>query len=251
MISLAKTFSLTGTNLEFKTEQIIDVDEWLRAVALLSLIGSDDMYTYNNSHNLIIYFRPEDGRGMAFLWDLDYSFVASITKAFPGSGSPNTYKIITTIPNNYRRYYHHLYDLTELTGNSAFLTEWANRYAGLLGQNWSGVVNYLVQRANFVRSHLPLSTSFTVKTPPGGFSVSSDKIVLSGTAPISVQNIEINGLKYNPYWTDFTTWNVTVPLPAFTNFITIKALDSKGNVISNGVASIVITNTAQSHFCLL
>jgi hypothetical protein len=245
IISLAKTFSFTGTNLEFKTEQVMDVDEWLRAVALLSLIGSDDMYTYNNSHNLIIYFRPEDGRGMAFLWDLDYSFVASITKAFPGSGSPNTYKIITTIPNNYRRYYHHLYDLTELTGNSAFLTDWANRYAGLLGQNWSGVVNYLVQRANFVRSQLPLSTSFTVKTPPGGFSVSSDKIVLSGTAPISVQNIEINGLKYNPYWTDFTTWNVTVPLPAFTNFITIKALDSKGNVISNGVASIVITNTAQ------
>ncbi|MGC8744959.1 MAG: lamin tail domain-containing protein [Verrucomicrobiia bacterium] len=242
MIALAKTFSLTGTNLEQQTKALMDVDEWTRAVALLSLIGSDDMYTYNNSHNLIIYFRPEDGRGMAFLWDLDYSFVASITKPFPGNGSANTYKIITTIPDNYRRYYHHLYDLTRFSGDSSFLTDWANRYARLLGQNWSGVVNYLVQRANFVKSYLPVSTPFAVFTNAGNLVVANNRLTLNGVAPISVEKIEINGLIQQVSWTSLTNWTLTLPAPSYTNLLLIRALGSDGNPVNGGVVSIVVTN---------
>lgn len=245
MIGLGKAFSLSGTNLEYQIRQVMDVDEWARAVALLSLIGSDDMYTYGNSHNLVIYFRPEDNRGMAFLWDLDYSFVASVNKAFPGNGSANTYKIITTIPDVYRRYYHHLYDLTSITGDSAFMTDWANRYAGLLAENWSGVVNYLVQRANFVRSYLPLTANFAIITNSGGFVATSNTITLSGTAPISVERLEVNGLQQPVVWTSMTNWKITVPVSSYTNQIIIRALGSDGNPIDNGVTSIVVTNTNQ------
>ena len=130
-----------------------------RAVAFISLIGGNDIYTYGNSHNLIIYFRPDDSKAMAFLWDMDFSFVATInTQLFPGNGNATTYNFITTIPDNYRKFCSHLVDLSSVTGNSGYMGDWATRYASLVGQNWSGAVNYLAQRATYVRSQLPLNT---------------------------------------------------------------------------------------------
>jgi hypothetical protein len=183
---------------------------------------------------------------MAFLWDLDYSLVATLTKAFPGNGSANTYKIITTIPDNYRRYYHHLYDLSNVTGDSAYMNQWANRYAGLLGQNWSGAVNYLVQRAAFVRASLPMGAAFAVTSNGGsGFATTTNRITLTGTAPISVLDIDVNGLRPAITWMSPTTWTLVVPLPAYTNLLVIKALDSAGNVITNGSTSLTVTNLSQ------
>src|SRR6185436_8604001 len=69
MIGLAKAFSLTGPALNSQMRQLMEVDEWMRAVAFLSLIGGNDIYTYGNSHNFMIYVRPGDNKAVAFLWD--------------------------------------------------------------------------------------------------------------------------------------------------------------------------------------
>ncbi|HON08964.1 MAG TPA: lamin tail domain-containing protein, partial [Verrucomicrobiota bacterium] len=138
-----------------------------------------------------------------------------------------------------------LYDLTGITGDSTFLTDWANRYAGLVAENWSGVVNYLVQRANYVRSYLPLTAKFAVITNSGGFIVTNNTTTISGTAPISVDSLEVNGLQQKVVWSSMTNWSITVPVPSYTNQLIIRALGSDGNPIDNGVASIVVTNTNQ------
>lgn len=243
MIALAKAFSLTGTNLDARTRELVDVDEWMRAVALLGLIGGADMYTFGNSHNLIIYFRPEDGRGMAFPWDLDYSFVQPINQAIPGSGSANTYKLITTLPDNYRRYYYHLLDLSNVTGDAAYMGRWAAHYAGLVGQNWSGVVDYLSQRAAYVRSTMPLTTPFAITNNGGNnLSVTNDRLVLGGTAPLTVKDIEVNGIRYPVTWTSLTTWTLTVLLPGHTNLLVVQGTDSRGANLTNALDTITVTN---------
>jgi len=221
----------------------MDVDEWMRAVAFLSLIGSDDMYTYGNSHNLIIYFRPQDQKGMAFLWDMDYEFVAATTKAFPGNGSATTYKIITTFPDNYRRYYNHLLDLSSVTGDATYMGQWAGRYAGLLGQNWGNAVNYLSQRAAYVRGSMPLTTPFAIANNAGNnFATSTNPVTLAGTAPLTVRDILVNGLPGMITWISLTNWTLNVPLPAYTNLLTLQGLDNHGRALSNAADTILITN---------
>ncbi|MBI5385136.1 MAG: lamin tail domain-containing protein [Verrucomicrobia bacterium] len=242
MMTLAQTLSLTGTNFHARIQQVMDVDEWARAVAFLCLIGGNDMYTYGNSHNLIVYFRPEDGKGMAFNWDLDYSFVAATDAAFPGTGSPNTSKLFTN-PDTNRRFYNHLYDLSAVTGDSAYMTRWANHYAGLVGQNWSAAVTYLAQRAAYVRGTMPLGTAFAIANNGGNhFAVNSSRLALSGTAPMSVRDIEVNGLRYPLTWTSLTTWTLTVPLPAYTNTLTVRGFDADGTLLANATDSIIVTN---------
>jgi hypothetical protein len=242
MVALAKAFSLTGTALDAQTRQLMDVDEWMRGVAFTSLIGNGDGYTFG-THNAIFYFRPEDGKGLFFPWDMDYAFCQATNAAFPGTGASTTARLITTIPSNLHAYYGHLYDLASITGDSAYMGRWATHYSGLLGQNWSGIVTYLKNRADYVRSQLPLSIPFAVTNNLGnGFGVTNSPVTLAGTGSVTVKSIAINGVEYAVSWTSATNWTVAVPLPDVTNQLTLQACDLRGNVLANASDSITVTN---------
>src|SRR5436309_2426776 len=114
LINLARTFSLSGSALDTQTRQFMDVDEWMRAFAMKSLSGDVDTYSQGYPHNLIIYFRPEDGKALAFLWDMDFSWTRAVNA--PLIGNANITRIIT-LPNNRRLYYAHLNDLISTTFN--------------------------------------------------------------------------------------------------------------------------------------
>jgi hypothetical protein len=150
---------------------------------------------------------------------------------------------IITLPDNYRRYYNHLLDLMTTTINSTHLGPWAARYAGLIGQDWSGVVNYLQQRANFIRSTMPLNTPFAITTHAGsGFATSNNPVSLTGTAPLTVKDIQINGVSYAITWLSLTNWTLAVPLLNRSNLLTIQGIDNYGAPVAIASASITVTN---------
>ena len=242
MVALAKAFSLTGVALDTQMKQLMDVDEWMRGVAFISLMGASDIYPNGNSHNAIFYFRPEDGKAMLFPWDLDYAFVQATNIAFPGTGSPNTAKLVN-LPGNLHTYYGHLYDLSLVTGDSAYMGRWATHYAGLVGQNWSAAITYLKQRADYVRSQLPLSTPFAITNNLGnGFGVTNSPVTLGGTGAVTVKSITINGVTYPVTWTTVTNWTMTVPLTEVTNLLTLQAYDLHGLILSNAWDTLSVTN---------
>jgi hypothetical protein len=242
LIALNQALGLTGPAFETQTGALMDVDEWMRALAFLGLIGAGDMFSYGLNHNFLVYFRPEDQKAMAFLFDMDYQFVQPIDYAFPGTGSQNIHRM-TMLPNNYRRYCHHMLNLIATTVNSAYLTPWADHYAGLLGQNWRNAVSYLVQRGNYVRSRLPLNTPFAITSNNGlNFSATQSQVPLTGTAPLTVSEIVVNGIRHTVVWSSLTNWTMTVPLPGHTNWLTVQGLDRNGSLIANATDSITVTN---------
>ena len=242
VIALNQAFSLNSPALDAQLEQVMDVDEFLRTMAFKAFTGDVDTYGYGLSHNFKFFFRPEDGKAMGLLWDMDYSFVNSISAPFPGGGSANTYKVIT-LPNNLRRYYNHLYDLSSTTVNAAYLGPWAARYASRLGQDWSGVVSYLDQRAAFIRSALPLSTPFSITSNGGNnFATSNATVTLAGTSPINARDIQVNGGSYPLLWTSPTNWSLTVPLTGYTNLLIVQGVDNSGAPLTSLTAAITVTN---------
>ena len=155
LINLAKTFSLSGSALDARTQQHIDVDEWMRAFAMKTLTGDVDTYSLGLQHNLIIYFRPEDGKALAFLWDMDFSWTRAVNASL--IGSDNMGRIIS-LPNNRRLFFAHLNDIITTTFNTTYLAPWTAHYASLVSQNYSGVLTYIGQRASYVRSQFPAQT---------------------------------------------------------------------------------------------
>lgn len=243
MVALAKAFSQTGTVLDAQMAQLMDVDEWMRSVAFLGLVGGDDIYTYGNSHNHIIYFRPEDGKAMGFLWDLDYSFTQPTNQAFPGTASANTLKLINR-PQNLHAYYEHINDLANFTADLAYNSRWASNYSARVGQNWNPAMIFLAQRATWVKSRLALTTPFAVTNNGGlGFSTTNSFVTIGGTGPINIRTILVNGISQPITWLTATNWILTIPLTAYDNPLTLQSYDLRGNLLTNGLDSITITNT--------
>lgn len=242
VIALNKAFSLTGTNLDVQMNQLMDVDEYMRALAFKAFTGDVDTYTYGYTHNWLLYFRPDSGKALGLLWDMDYSYCGAIDTPFPGNGSDNTYKLVMR-PAFYRMYYNHLLDIMTTTVNSAYLQTWASHYGGLLGQDWSRLVTYLQRRADFIKSKMPPVTPFTITSNGGhNFATSASQVTLNGTAPLNVKSIAVNGTPYTNNWTSLTNWTMTVPLSLRINTLTFQGVDNQGLVLPNAVASITITN---------
>jgi len=242
IVALNQAFSLSGAAFEEQMRQRTDADEWMRTLAFKTLTGDVDTFTEGLNHNWKTYFRPGDGKALGLLWDMDFAFSQNVNAGFPGNGSPNTRRFIL-LPDNYRRYYHHLFNLVTTTMNATHLAPWAAHYAGLLGQNWSGAVTYIQQRGNYVLSAMPAGVPFVITSNGGqNFSTTNDSVTLSGLAPIAVRDIAVNGIQRELVWTSLTNWTLTAPLPDLVNPLSLQGLDDQGQPLPGSTAFITITN---------
>ena len=162
-IEVAKAFSLTGDDFHQQTQQLLDVDQWLRTFAAVSLAGvSDSYFTNTNQHNAMFYTRPEDGKTLLFGWDMDFAFITSATS--PLSMNTDLDKLLT-LPSNERLFYGHLNDIVNTSYNTTYMADWVTHYDDLLpGQDLSSILTYIGQRAAYVSSQFPPHVDFHVST---------------------------------------------------------------------------------------
>lgn len=242
MMAVAKMFSLTGASIDAPSRKLLDVNEWCRAFAIESLFGNTDTYGFGLPHNFMLYFRPEDGKALAFPWDMDVSF--NLSTSSPLLPSANVTKVFN-LPANKRLFYSHLYDLTTTTYNTAYMSRWTAHYAGLLKENWGGALNYIGNRRSYVLSQLPTATAFAITSNGGSdFTTDHNLVSLTGTAPIQVESIEVNGTRYAPTWTSTTNWSLSVPVGTGTNSLALQAFDRYGRRLANAADTIQVVNNS-------
>ena len=123
------------------------------------------------------------------------------------------------------------------------------RYANLLAEGIAvmespaSIQNWIANRRIYLQSILPNPT-FGISGPTS-FSTSLNNAVLSGTAPLQIDGILINGIEYPILWTSTTAWQITVPLSVGLNNLAIAGIDRFGNPVSgaNATASSAATST--------
>ena len=241
-IAVGKLFSLTGASLTTAAPGVIDVDEWLRTMACQSLVGPADTYfTGANHHNFRLYARPEDGRLLYLPWDWDSAFWASTSASLFGGG--NVTGLFSDVANT-RAFLGHIYDLLTTSFNTEYLAHGAANLGALLQADQSAYLDYVTARRNYALGQLPLATAFAL-TNCGGANgtVSNAWLALSGSAPISVSQIEVNGTAYSATWTSLTNWTITIPLDSGANALAVRGLGPRGVSVTNPAVSIVLTNT--------
>jgi len=113
-----------------------------------------------------------------------------------------------------------------------------------VNQNYSRVLNYIGQRASYVRGQLPAQVPFAIATNGGqDFLVNSNSTVLSGTAWLNVRRILLEGhpdlAPFN--WPTLSSWQTSVPLILGTNRFHFLAYDFQGNPA--GSTAIIVTST--------
>jgi hypothetical protein len=237
-ISTAKLFSLTGAALDAEARLRLDVDQWLRALALQTLVGpGDTLFTGSNVHNIRFYQRPHDARMMYMPWDWDSCWQRS-TSASLIAGT-NVAKLVNATPHNQRQFLFHVHDLVNSTFNTTYMTRWTQHYGTVSGDNYSSILTYIGNRATYALSQVPTATAWS---SAAGTVNSNGAVTLSGNGNIRIASIEVNGLAYAPVWTSTTAWSVVVPLAAGANTLVVRGLDKSGQLVSGATSTLNVTN---------
>ncbi len=244
LIALGKAWSLTGPALDAATKQLMDIDQWTRAYALVSLCSVGDMYTFGNNHNFFTYSRPSDGKFIYFPWDMDFSFTRGASGALVGD--QNLGKVMS-LPGNLRRLYAHMLDIISISFNGTYMAYWTDHYDNFgPGQNFTNFLTVINGRVPFVNNAINTAggnTPFNV-TGPTTITTNGSLLTLSGTAPVAVQSILVNGQEYPITWTSISAWTMRIPLASGTNQLEITLEDVKGRPLPALSRSLTVINNA-------
>ena len=243
-ITMAKTFSVApGLLLDEQTRQVMDMDEWTRTFALETLCGVGDSYTFGNPHNLFMYARPSDGKFLAFSVDMDFSFNRGAGSSLIGDQNLGT---IFSRPVYKRMLYDHVKDIIATCFNTAYMAYWIPHYESFVpGQSYAARTTYITQRIAAANAEINTAggtNAFNI-TSSSSVTTTTNMVVLSGTAPVGVRTIRVNGREFPITWTSVFAWTMRVPLSAPSTVLVAEGFDRNGNPVPNATRSVTATYT--------
>lgn len=242
-------------------ESVMDVDQWMRVVALLHIISATDSYGYSVAHHNMYAYKPENGSWQLWPYDLDGLFsqdpstdLFSFSIHYPPSTTLNVDDpFLPTIPQRHpfaRAYLRALYDAispggplaVDGGGNLADLQAFVTANATALSQNGvsgqtgpADLFSYLSQRRTQIISQIGQYTepavAFGVTSPADNTQVPSLTATITGTAPVPVKTVKVNGVAYPATWTSRVNWSIQVPLVTGPNPLAIAAFDAAGTQV--------------------
>lgn len=239
-IAMAKAFSLSGTALDQAVPKVIDVDQWMRYYALLTLFEVGDTYTLGNPHNIGFYARPSDGRMLALPYDWDFFFANGDTSAL--WGNQNLAKVIAR-PVFTRLLHGNLLDLIQGTFTPEYLGPFITSFGQVAGQTYSGYLARIRARGQYVRGRLPAVVPFEITSNGGAdVSVTTPEVTLEGRGWVDVWEVrQVGGRALPLTWLDGSRWRTTIPLVATTTRVDLEAFNRRGEKV--GSDGVVVTTT--------
>ena len=244
-MALGKQFSKSTVEFNSSVAEVLDVDQWLRALAYSCASGSGDSFYPNSNHNGQFYGRP-DGKVLYFPHDIDFAF--NSTRGIFENSELN--RIITN--QTYRRaYLAHLYDICTTVYNQAWMEPWTSHFDQCVpGRNvFSNDLSYINTRSNYILGQINSqvsSVNFAITTNGGNnFTTADTPVTLAGTGWVDVHEIRLStGSPLTHTWTTTDDWELSLALGQGVHSITLEAYDRLGNL--HGVDSITITRDGGS-----
>lgn len=249
--SLVAAVNFTGTpNYESQVGTWMDVANFLRPIITHHICGSWDSYAYQRGKNMYAY--KSDGKPWRLLmWDIELALGAGGNSPTDGIYNMHDATLRNMILNNpginreYLRGFQEALDGPLQPGAAdAILDE---RYASFQLNNVplvspQFIKNFIAARRAYLLTVIP-TAAFAVNNPAYQVVSGSNVLALTGSGPLSVETILINGVSYPVTWTSTTAWRVLVPLSAGTNLLALTAQDRYGNTINNATGSVTANFT--------
>jgi fibronectin type 3 domain-containing protein len=243
LFALVDAMNSTGPTYTANVEAVMDVEEWMRMFAFQHVIGNSDCYSLVASHNMYAY-KPQRGKWQLMPYDLDYLSAESASADLFNVYGDSQIAAMVQHPPFKRAYLRALQDAANgsLAPSNVDATLDANYYSlsssNGLGSDELPPTNlksyFSTRRSTILNNHInPLAgTAFAVTSPPNNSSVSQNVVMLTGTAPIGVRTIKVNGVEYSVTWTSVTQWSLTLALDSGLNMLLVQGFDRLGNLVS-------------------
>lgn len=247
------------------TEELVNVQQWMGIFAAEHIINNFDSWGHDIGKNMYMYF-PENGPAEIYMFDLDWLMLVA-AGSYPANPGGNSQLFVCDDPAVARMYAHPpfrraYYRALQNAVNNAFVPAKYEalmdaKYASLVangitlcdGQNLAAptaVKTWFGQRRTYLMNQLnAVAASFAITNNGGNdFTVETNWITLSGTAPVGVAGILVNGTAVSVRWTSLTSWSIRVLVPAEQTAFSLVAVDADGAVIGDLSDTIQVTSTA-------
>jgi hypothetical protein len=276
LFDLVDTVTAPDTVYVQAVESAINVENWSTAIALRHIIGDWDGWGYNRGKNQFIYL-PNGGKWEMLLWDLDFSLGCTSGHGPTHNvfevegGETSSARMFGTTPTSgghphFKRVY---YRALQRAVDGPLLAERVvpfleGQYNGLLanninpvspfvgsGQQGISIPEWIRQRRNYLIGIIP-NVQFTV-TGTNNITTANNLVTLSGTAPVLVKTVKVNGNAYPVTWSftggnqgNPTTWTTRLPVEGGINDLVIEGYDIDDNLIPGASRSVTVNFTGQS-----
>lgn len=251
--------SSSSPNFVANLENMADMENWMRVFAANHAAGNWDSFGAQNAQNLYGYIGALGTKYSLLMWDFNIVFGNSGSWG-PGqnlftvnSEDPNIAAIYNN-PTFLRMYWRALEELVngplQVTNCGPILMAKYNAFTdnGLTVENPTANIEPWVSQAQAsIASQLAAvnANSFAVNST---VALSNNLAIVTGTAPVNVDTVLVNGRNYPLTWTSLTTWSATVPLQTGTNQLAVTGLDHTGQPVAgaSGNTSVVYSGTNAS-----
>jgi hypothetical protein len=224
----------------------MDVPNFLRPVITHHICSSWDSYAYDRGKNMYAY-KPDGQPWRLLMWDIELALGAggnSATDSIYRMFDKTLLRLITNTPAFHREYlrgFQEAVDTALLPGAADSILD--ERYASFQ-QNEVPLISpqfikaFIASRRSHLLGVLP-TASFAVSNAAYEVVSGSNVLALTGSGPLSVEDILVNGTAYAVTWTSITGWRVLVPLSGGTNALSVSARDRNGNTITNATGGVI------------
>ena len=236
-------------------ENLADMENWMRVFAANHAAGNWDSFGSANGQNLYGYFGALGTKYSLMMFDFNISIGNS------GSWGPGQNLLafdggnqgLVNIYNNpafLRMYWRALQELVNgplnVANSGPLIMAKYNAFVanGLSVENPAVALEpWLSQAQSSIASQLSAvnASSFAVNS---SVTLTNNVAYLSGTAPVNVSTVWINGAAYPLTWTTFATWMVKVPLVNGTNHLSVVGVDHNGQPMSGTSNSVSVVYNA-------
>lgn len=236
---------------------LADVEQWMRIFATEHIIVNFDSWGHAIGKNMYLY-KPLDGKWQLYMFDLDWLMLVAANHGL--GGPPSSAPLFNSEDPTITRMYNHppflraYWRAVQDAINGPFDPATCNpvmdaKYQSLRANGivWcdgqaltdpSAVKNWFSVRRTFLQNQLAtVASAFTVNPSS---TVSNGVATISGTAPVGVTTITLNGVPWQVRWTSVSGWVATVPLQNGGNLFTVAGLDANGQPIPGATGSVSV-----------
>lgn len=249
-----------------QTTALVDLEEFMGIFAFEHIINNFDSWGHVIGKNMYAY-KPEAGRWQLYAFDLDWLMLVSAAWTggsgnYTASGGPLFESADPTVTRMYnhppfRRAY---FRAVRAAVDGPLLSERSTpvmqaKYRWLVDEGVTmcdggsliaptAVQTWFSQRRTYLLQQLAAVASPFALSGPSSLTTTNNPVTLTGSAPIDIVSLLVNGLVLSPTWDSVTGFSVAVPLTSMgTNNLTIQGLDARGLPLPGAVAQVTVNYT--------
>lgn len=253
--------SYGSSNYVQNMENLANMENWMGNFAVNHAVGNWDVYGGQTGQNLYGYMTGTGTKMTLMMWDMNIDLGSGWgagQNLFVSNVNDTNTENIFNCPAFRRMYWRAFEKLINGQFSVAGVAPLANaKYKAFQNDNFNAYISgglenpntamlpWIAQAQSSIASQLEAvdAPQFTVNT---AITESNGVAYITGTAPVAVNTVWINGTAWPITWTTLTNWMVAVPMQPGTNQFNIMGVDNNSQPVAGATGSASVTNNAAS-----